>query len=467
MFKTLANAWKIEELRKKLLFTIMIILLYRIGAAVSVPFVSGQMISDSFSGTGIYSLLTTLSSGFENGTLFALGVSPYITASIVIQLLTVAIPSLENLAKQGEEGKKKITVITRYITIGISLITAIGYYFMIQGAIVTNMEGSKASTFEKWFVAIIIIACFCAGSALVMWLAERINERGIGNGISIILFANIVSRGVSVVYEYVSKIDGIIAGDPYGLGAFNSISGYGWSYRIPAIIILLLTTVGILALIWFVVFISDSERRIPVQYAKKVVGRKMYGGRNTNLPLKVNMAGVMPVIFASAILSLPAMILGFINPTEGFWKGFYEFVSPNTWFYAIMTFILILAFAYFYVSISFNPVEVASNLQQNGGSIPGIRPGKPTSMYIKKVLSRVTFIGALALSVVAVLPVVVYLLLNAVSGWTGLPGLSGSSMISEFINSGTSIIIVVGVVLETVRDLEAQMTMRHYKGFLN
>ena len=467
MFKTLANAWKIEELRKKLLFTGMIILLYRIGAAVSVPFVSGQMISDSFSGTGIYSLLTTLSSGFENGTLFALGVSPYITASIVIQLLTVAIPSLENLAKQGEEGKKKITVITRYITIGISLITAIGYYFMIQGAIVTNMEGSEASTFEKWFVAIIIIACFCAGSALVMWLAERINERGIGNGISIILFANIVSRGVAVVYEYVSKIDGIIAGDPYGLGAFNSISGYGWSYRIPAIIILLLTTVGILALIWFVVFISDSERRIPVQYAKKVVGRKMYGGRNTNLPLKVNMAGVMPVIFASAILSLPAMILGFINPTEGFWKGFYDFVSPNTWFYAIMTFILILAFAYFYVSISFNPVEVASNLQQNGGSIPGIRPGKPTSMYIKKVLSRVTFIGALSLSVVAVLPVVVYLLLNAVSGWTGLPGLSGSSMISEFINSGTSVIIVVGVVLETVRDLEAQMTMRHYKGFLN
>ena len=467
MFKTLANAWKIEELRKKLLFTIMIILLYRIGAAVTVPFVHAQSISNAFSGSGIYSLLTTLSSGFENGTLFALGVSPYITASIVIQLLTVAIPSLERLAKQGEEGKKKITQITRYITIGISLITAIGYYFMIQGAITTNMEGSNATTFEKWFAAIVIIACFCAGSSLVMWLAEKINERGIGNGISIILFANIVSRGVSVAYEYVGKIDGIIAGDPYGLGAFNSISGYGWSYRIPAIIILLLTTVGILALIWFVVFISDSERRIPVQYAKKVVGRKMYGGRNTNLPLKVNMAGVMPVIFASALLSLPAMILGFINPEEGFWYDFYMFVSPNTWFYALMTFILILAFAYFYVAISFNPVEVASNLQQNGGSIPGIRPGKPTSMYIKKVLSRVTFIGALALSVVAVLPVVVYLFLNALSGWTGLPGLSGSSMISEFINSGTSVIIVVGVVLETVRDLEAQMTMRHYKGFLD
>ena len=470
MLKTLANAWKIEELRKKLLFTIMIILLYRIGAAVTVPFVDAQSISDTFSGSGIYSLLTTLSSGFENGTLFALGVSPYITASIVIQLLTVAIPSLERLAKQGEEGKKKITVITRYITIGISLITAIGYYFMIQGAIITNMEGSKASTFEKWFVAIVIIACFCAGSALVMWLAEKINEKGIGNGISIILFANIVSRGASVVMEYVAKIECIVLGNPYGYdieGINEAVSGWGWSYRIPAMIILLLTTVGILALIWFVVFISDSERRIPVQYAKKVVGRKMYGGRNTNLPLKVNMAGVMPVIFASAILSLPAMILGFINPEEGFWKGFYDFVSPNTWFYAIMTFILILAFAYFYVAISFNPTEVASNLQQNGGSIPGIRPGRPTSMYIKKVLSRVTFIGALALSVVAVLPVVVYLLLNAVSGWTDLPGLSGSSMISEFINSGTSIIIVVGVVLETVRDLEAQMTMRHYKGFLN
>ena len=502
MFKTLANAWKIEELRKKLLFTGMIILLYRIGAAVSVPFVSGQMISDSFSGTGIYSLLTTLSSGFENGTLFALGVSPYITASIVIQLLTVAIPSLENLAKQGEEGKKKITVITRYITIGISLITAIGYYFMIQGAIVTNMEGSEASTFEKWFVAIIIIACFCAGSALVMWLAERINERGIGNGISIILFANIVSRGVAVVYEYVSKIDGIIAGDPYGLGAFNSISGYGWSYRIPAIIILLLTTVGILALIWFVVFISDSERRIPVQYAKKVVGRKMYGGRNTNLPLKVNMAGVMPVIFANAILSIPGMIFQFINTSydeyaSSGYSAYYTldeyclattgaeasfvaemdafFSNTASWFFLLMTFILILAFAYFYVSISFNPVEVAGNLQQNGGSIPGIRPGKPTAMFIKKVLSKVTFIGALCLSVVAILPTLVYLILNGIGGIELESGTSAvltalqgrTSMIGDFVNCGTSIIIVVGVVLETVRDMEAQMTMRHYKGFLD
>ena len=484
MFKTLANAWKIKDLRNKILFTIMIILLYRIGAAITVPFVDANYISNHIltGDNGIYSLLSTLSSGFENGSLFALGVSPYITASIVIQLLSVAVPALERLAKQGEEGKKKITVITRYITVGISLITAVGYYFMIRGAL----------TVDKWYTAFVIIACFCAGSALVMWLAERINERGIGNGISIILFANIVSRGITVLMDFWYKVETIIDGDPYAndtiaqiyrqIGQENEslmetysdmypglFGATGWAYRIPSIIVLAVTIIGILALIWFVIYISDSERRIPVQYAKKVVGRKMYGGRNTNLPLKVNMAGVMPVIFASAILSLPAMILGFVGPEEGtFWHSFYEFVSPNTWFYALLTFIMILAFAYFYVAISFNPVEVANNLQQNGGSIPGIRPGKPTSMYIKKVLSKVTFIGAISLSIVAVVPVVLYVILNAVGGWTGLPGIMGyHSMIGEFVNSGTSIIIVVGVILETVRDLESQMTMRHYKGFLD
>ena len=514
MFKTLANAWKVKELRDKILFTLMIILVYRIGAVVTVPFVDAESITSVVNSTlgGMASLLSTLSSGFEQASLFALGVSPYITASIVIQLLTVAIPSLERLAKQGEEGKKKITVITRYITMGIALITAIGYYFMIQRVVTYT-----SSTFEQWLMAIVIIVCFCAGSALVMWLAERINEKGIGNGISIILFANIVSRGISIVREFYAKMVAIVHGNPYGIssadvadvksqyesyhnmfwkdGALTSTGeffdqynlkdvhayeepfseaykylevGSGWAYRIPAILVLLLTTIGVIALIWFVVHISDSERRIPVQYAKKVVGRKMYGGRNTNLPLKVNMAGVMPVIFASAILSLPAMIIGFCSPEKGsFWYGVYEFLSPNTWFYALMTFVLLLAFAYFYVSISFNPFEVANNLQQNGGSVPGIRPGKPTALYIKKVLSRVTFIGALCLSVVAVVPVVVYVILNAVGGWTDLPGLMGSSMISDFVNSGTSIIIVVGVVLEVVRELESQMTMRHYKGFLD
>ena len=497
MFKTLANAWKVKDLRSKLLFTIMIILLYRVGAAITVPFVNAEAFAGTFSNTsnGIFSLLNTLSGGFEQASLFALGVSPYITASIVIQLLTVAIPALERLAKQGDEGKQKITVITRYITMGISVITAIGYYLMIKTA--KNADGSSANAllYGDWYVAIVMIACFCAGSALVMWLAERINEKGIGNGVSMILFANIIARGTNIVQEFAYKCKCLYYGcDQYFLSEVEEVETYyaklseawgitiqfdkwnyirsavpnPWSYRIPSILVLLITTIGILALIWFVVHISDSERRIPVQYAKKVVGRKMYGGRNTNLPLKVNMAGVMPVIFASTILSLPSMILQFVTTKNKFWTGFANFINPLGWFYVIASFILILAFAYFYVSISFNPVEVASNLQQNGGSVPGIRPGKPTSMYIKKVLSRVTFIGALCLSVVSILPTVVCLILDSLGRITMLPGLMGSnSMLSDFIGSGTSIIIVVGVVLETVRDLESQMTMRHYKGFLD
>ena len=480
MFKTLANAWKIEELRKKLLFTLMIILLYRIGVAITVPFVSAEVVTESVVKLGgIGGLFSTLSSGFETASLFALGVSPYITASIVVQLLSVAIPSLERLAKQGEEGKQKITAITRYITVAISLVTAIGYYFMIRTALIV----------DEWYTAFVIIACFCAGSALVMWLAEKINERGIGNGISIILFANIVSRGLAIFNDFILKIRNIYYGDGttatildqfemyYGIEV--QMQGAGdWGYRISSILVLLLTTLGILALIWFVVFISDSERRIPVQYAKKVVGRKMYGGRNTNLPLKVNMAGVMPVIFANAILSLPGMIfqfittdydtLGNVDTLSGLAAVDAFFSNTTSWFFLLMTFVLILAFAYFYVSISFNPIEVAGNLQQNGGSIPGIRPGKPTAMFIKKVLSKVTFIGALCLSVVAILPTLVYLLLNGLGDLTGVTGMMGSnSMIADFVNCGTSIIIVVGVVLEVVRDMEAQMTMRHYKGFLD
>ncbi len=475
MFKTLANAWKIQELRNKILFTIMIILLYRVGTAITVPFVNANVVSYVIGGSsnGIFSLLTTMASGFETASLFALGVQPYITASIVIQLLTVAIPALERLAKQGEEGKKKITVITRYATIAISVLSGVGYYLLLS---TTEVSGIHALVYNKWYTAIVIIACFCAGSALVMWMAEKINERGIGNGISIILFANIVSRGVSVAQDFIYKVRLIIDGsnarvfyDQFGLSDYYTPGKWDWTYSVPAILVMLLTTVGILALIWFVIYISDSERRIPVQYAKKVVGRKMYGGRNTNLPLKVNMAGVMPVIFASALLSLPSMIIGFAKPeSDSFWGKVASFIAPQTWFYALMTFILILAFAYFYVAISFNPVEVAGNLQQNGGSIPGVRPGKPTSMFIKKVLSRVTFIGALCLSVVAVVPTVVALILNAIGSAANLPGLMATyAMVSEFVQSGTSIIIVVGVVLETVRELEAQMTMRHYKGFLD
>ncbi|MBO4982600.1 MAG: preprotein translocase subunit SecY [Bacteroidaceae bacterium] len=461
MFKTLANAWKVTELKNKILFTIMIILLYRIGAAITVPFVNASSVANALQGNSLQNVLmgtnnsvlnflNTLSGGaLANASLFALGVSPYITASIVIQLLTVAIPALERLAKQGDEGKKKIDAITRYVTVGISLITAIGYYFYIRYQAVGLAEGC-----DKWYFAVVIIACYCAGSSLVMWLAEKINESGIGNGVSIILFANIVARFTSVVSNIVA--------------IYRVTSDMDTSIFVVSLIVVPLSLVGMLALIWFIIFFTDSERRIPVQYAKKVVGRKMYGGRNTNLPIKLNMTGVMPIIFANSILTLPGMVFGFIETeADTFWGKVDAFFSnTSSWFFVLMTFVLILAFAYFYVAISFNPVEVAGNLQQNGGSIPGIRPGKPTSTFIKRVLSKITFIGALCLSVIAVLPPLFQLILSLLSQWTGNVGFA-YSVISDFVYGGTSIIIVVGVVLETIRELEAQMTMRHYKGFLD
>ena len=461
MFKTLANAWKVTELKNKILFTIMIILLYRIGAAITVPFVNASAVANALQGNSLQNVLmgtnnsvlnflNTLSGGaLANASLFALGVSPYITASIVIQLLTVAIPALERLAKQGDEGKKKIDAITRYVTVGISLITAIGYYFYIRYQAVGLAEG-----FDKWYYAVVIIACYCAGSSLVMWLAEKINEKGIGNGVSIILFANIVARFTSVVSNIVA--------------IYRTTAEMETGVFVVSLIVVPLSLIGMLALIWFIIFFTDSERRIPVQYAKKVVGRKMYGGRNTNLPIKLNMTGVMPIIFANSILTLPGMVFGFIETdAESFWGKVDAFFSnTSSWFFVLMTFVLILAFAYFYVAISFNPVEVAGNLQQNGGSIPGIRPGKPTSTFIKRVLSKITFIGALCLSVIAVLPPLFQLILSLLTQWTGNVGFA-YSVISDFVYGGTSIIIVVGVVLETIRELEAQMTMRHYKGFLD
>ena len=462
MFKTLANAWKIKDLRDKILFTIMIILIYRIGASVTVPFVDASAVSNLLdgkinlggywfnTGNNVLNFMNTLSGGaLANASLFALGVSPYITASIVIQLLTIAIPALERLSKQGEEGKEKITAITRYVTMGISLITAIGYYFYIKYQATGLMQGCSGF----WY-AVVIIACYCAGASLVMWLAEKINEKGIGNGVSIILFANIVSRFSAIVMNFVEVIKALKNAKPEVI-------------VVPSIL-LPLSLIAMLGMIWFIIFISDSERRIPVQYAKKVVGRKMYGGRNTNLPIKLNMTGVMPIIFANAILTLPGMIFSFIETdANSFWGKVSAFFSnTSSWFFVLMTFILILAFAYFYVAISFNPVEVAQNLQQNGGSIPGIRPGKPTSTFIKKVLSKITLIGALALSVVAVLPPLGQLILTWLYDWTGNVGFM-YSVITEFVSGGSSVIIVVGVILETVREIEAQMTMRHYKGFLD
>ncbi len=427
MIQSLKNAWSTPEIRKKLLFTAFILILYRIGAAIPVPYISSDALVYIMSNSqgSILNWLNILSGdALSKATLFALGVSPYITSSIVMQLLTIAIPALERLSKEGEEGRKKITAITRYVTVGLALITSYGYYMLMRNYGVLTDTGV--------FAAIVIIACYCAGASLIMWLAEKINDSGIGNGISLILFINIVATVPNIVASLWAQIRS------------------GWLGIVYAII----TVVFTIAAIAFIVWMTNSERRIPVQYAKKVVGRKMYGGQGTNLPIKLNMTGVMPIIFASSIVSLPATIGAFFpSPTKGtFWYGLLNFFSPTSWFYVVLFFVLMIAFAYFYVSISFNPVEVANNLKQNGGSIPGIRPGKPTSDYITKILNRITLIGALFLSVIAVLPLVI----NIISGGT----LSGLAF------GGSSLIIVVGVVLETIRDIEAQMTLRHYKGFL-
>lgn len=498
MFKTLANAWNIADLRKKLLFTILIILLYRLGAAIPVPF---TMPLELGNGGTTFNLLNTLSGGaFEQATLFALGVSPYITASIVIQLLTVAIPALEKLAKQGEEGKKKITEITRYITIAIAIVSAIGYYFMLKygsgtgassiGAFVYIDGKSGLNTFFDILQAIVIVACFCAGSAVVMWLAERINEHGIGNGISIILFANIVSRAYPLFINFINMFKTEVAGGSAASGLGQELTDTGTLRPLPdaslagnafpwgSLIFTVVALVGLLAMMWFIIFISDSERRIPVQYAKRVVGRKMYGGQNSNIPLKLNMAGVMPIIFANAIITIPSMIAQFLPYTRDdgtirvVWYRIINLFSSTSWFFAILMFVFILAFAYFYVAISFNPTEVAGNLQKQGGAIPGIRPGKATSTFIQKVLSKITLIGALALSVISVIPLIINVIIDAVRRIETLPDsvlvpLWSFTYVAELATVGSSIIIVVGVVLEVVREMEAQMTMRHYKGFLD
>ena len=367
MFKTLKNAWKIPELKSKLLFTLLIVVLYRLGANIPVPYVSsdvGTSLNAMFGGS-IFGYLNILSgNAFANATLFALGVNPYITASIVMQLLTIAIPALERLSKEGEEGRKKITSYTRYVTVGLGLITSYGYAMLLKA---NNMLVADANTFS----IVVIIACYCAGSALVMWLAEKVNDHGIGNGISIILFANIVARGPA----YISSIINTITSRTGSVGSL-----------ILGIVLAILSVAIFLAIVLVIVWMNDSERRIPVQYEKRVVGRKMYGGQGTNLPLKLNMTGVMPIIFASSIVSIPATIGSFF-PNSKFWTGVTNAFNYNTWLYIVIELILLVAFAYFYVAISFNPVEVANNLKKQGGAIPGIRPGKPTSDFISRIIS--------------------------------------------------------------------------------
>lgn len=427
MFRVFANAWKTPDLKKKIVFTIFVLVLYRLGSAIPVPYVNGAELAksmDNAGGTllGYFNMLSGYA--FSQGTLFALGVSPYITASIVIQLLTIAIPALERMSKSGPEGQAKITRITRWITVALAVITGYGYYITIKS---TNANLIA----DGWFPAVVIVAALTAGSSLVMWTGERIDDKGIGNGISMILFANIVSRGAQLVLQ------------------MYTIIKTGGAMDIFWVLVAVLMMLLIIAL---TVFFSNSERRLNVQYAKRQVGRKMYGGMNTHLPIKVLMSGVMPIIFANAIVMMPAT-LALIFPS---WKkGVETYFSANSEypFYVIVMFLLIVAFAYFYLSISFNTVEVANNLKKNGGTILGYRPGKPTADYIKKVVNRITLMGSVFLSFMAIFPVIL--------SWTG------QAALTYLVFGGTSMIIVVSVALETTRQLESEITMRHYKGFLD
>ena len=425
MFQTMRNAWQIPELRKKLLFTLLILLLYRVGNVIPVPYIDVATLSNYFETTlsttilGLYNAMS--GSAFSQATVFALGIQPYINASIIIQLLTIAIPALERLAKEGgEEGKKKIERITRYSTVGLGLLMGWAYYMMLNNY---SSSGFAIISKEGFLPALVIVLAFTAGSAVVMWMGEQITEFGIGNGISMILFANIISTLPATI---------------------NTLFGMAWW-------VALLVVVAMAALVLFIVFINDAERRIPIQYAKRVVGRKVYGGQNTNLPIKVSMSGVLPVIFAGSICSLPATVATFMGRTEGHW-WYDNLWSTETVVYCVMYGLMIFFFSWFYSTIQYDPVEIANNLKKNGGFIPGFRPGKPTADFIKKVISKIVVFGAVYLAIVALLPIIAG---NLVDG------------VKNLSIGGTSVIIVVGVALETVKALEAQMLMRHYKGFLD
>ena len=427
MIQTIRKAWAIPELRKKIIFTALILLIFRIGNAIPVPYVDTGLLKDYIDqlSTTVLGLYNVMSGGaFAEATVFALGVQPYINSSIIIQLLTVAIPALERMARDGgEEGKKKIQSITRYATVAIAILQGWGYYMLMKNY---SILGDHTGVWP----ALVIIASFIAGSSFVMWMGEQITEFGIGNGISIILFAGILSRVPSMVS---SMISGIQAGT------------LAWWAAV-------LVVVGMLALIVLITWVNGAERRIPVQYAKRQVGRKMYGGQASTLPMKVNMSGVLPIIFAQSIAMIPSTIGAFFKkPAEGtFWYGFLNAIDTKSVLYMIFYFLMIIGFSYFYSTIQFNPIEISNNLKKNGGFIPGFRPGKPTADFIKKVLNKVTLFGAIYLGIVAILPLIIGKVVDNASLSIG----------------GTSVIIVVGVALETVQALESQMLMRQYKGFL-
>ena len=425
MFETIRNAWKVADLRKKIFYTLGMLIIFRLGSIIPVPMLKPEMLATMFSAeNSLLGFLNVVSGGsLQNTTIFAMSITPYINASIIMQLLCVAIPALEKLQKEGEEGRKKIAQIQRWATVVLAIIQAVGLYFLLDGYQAVENPG--------WVTGIIVVTTFTAGTAFLMWLGEQITEKGVGNGISLIIFAGIVSGGPQMA---VSLWQNMKAG---ALGVVGTI----------------VLLVVMLVVIAFIVAMHDAERRISVQYAKRVVGRKMYGGQSTHIPIKVASAGVMPIIFAMSIISFPGTIASFCGVRAGdtgFWGGFLKVLSPDHWVYAIVYFLLIIFFTYFYTAIQFNPVEMANNMKKNGGFSPGIRPGRPTSDFINRVLSKVTLAGAVFLAIIAVIPI----FMNMGIG------------ISNFAIGGTSLIIVVGVALETVNQLESQMMMRHYKGFL-
>ncbi len=429
MLQVFRNAWKIAELRKKILYTLLIILIFRFGASIFVPFLDINAVRGMIGEVDLLNYWDTMTGGsLSNGTLFAMSITPYINASIIIQLLTVAIKPLERLSKEGEEGRKKINKIQKLVALGLAIFQAVAFYIALKGkGAVQSAEG-----FSEILIAITIVSCFVAGASLIIWLGDQITERGIGNGISMILFAGIVARTPSDI-----------------INLFNQMqAGKTQNYILVPIILLIY-----IAMIALVVLMTNAERRIPVQYAKRVVGRKMYGGQSTHIPIKVAMAGVMPIIFAMSIMSLPSTIcyfFGINGQGNSFWDGFVNVFRSDSWLYAVIYFLLIIAFNYFYVAIQYNPVEIANNLKKNNGAIPGYRPGQPTADFIKNSLSKVSLIGAIFLGFIAIFPIV----------FQNVSGIAGLSL------GGTTLLILVGVALETVRSLESQMMMRHHKGFL-
>ena len=451
MLTVFRNAWVDVQLRKKILYTLFILVLFRLGSCIFVPFLDNKAITEMISGASLLNYLDVMTGGaLGQGTLLAMSITPYINASIIIQLLTVAIPPLERLSKEGETGQKKLSKITKFVALGIAIAQATAFYFMLRRGI-NSSDGlshtailrygdvldTKSDAFSVVISAITIIACFVAGASIIIWLGDRINEHGIGNGISMILFAGIVAR----LPQTISSFVGIISTDKDNMGI--------------NIVFILATVIIFVAMIWFVIFMTNAERRIPVQYAKRVVGRKMYGGQSTHIPIKVAMSGVMPIIFAMSLMSLPQTICSFFGvygQGEGFWNGFVRFFASNSPAYAILYFLLIIGFNYFYVAITYNPVEIANNLKKNNGAIPGYRPGKPTSDFIYNSLNKITLIGAIFLGIVAIFPIIL--------SWI-------NRNFSQVSLGGTTMLIIVGVALETVRSLESQIMMRHHPGFLD